>query len=162
MKEKVIGLLLILVMFSTITFGIYKSINNRIVLTKDNIKYIHYSYSTGDMANSNVHYYIDLVDGKYILSLKPGEVDDSLTKKVVLDEKTIEQLVNRLNKENIYLWNGFRENDKDALDGDSFSLYISTKDNEEINASGYERWPNNYFEVKSIFYSLFYDLYDKD
>ena len=86
-KEFLIVLLLIIaVVISILLFFIIKKKVTKVVLTKDNIKYIHYGYSTGNMMNANVRYYIDYKDGKYIASIKPDGKSEEATMEVELDE----------------------------------------------------------------------------
>ena len=62
------------------------------------------------------------------------------------------------NKYEVYKWNWFNKNNKDVLDGDSFSFNLSTIDNGDITAHGYMSWPKNYSEVKSELDNLFESL----
>lgn len=160
MKNKwliiVILAVLVIALISVVIFYLTKK---RIILTKDNIKHIHFSYSTGNMMYANVSYDIDLEKEGYVATIKPNGVSDEAAKKVKLDKKTMEKLVNELNKYNITSWNGFKKSDKNVLDGDSFSLSIGTKDDKWIEASGYMKWPKNYSEVKGVFDSIIGDLY---
>lgn len=160
MKNKVFAIivliLLIIVLTSVIIFYLTRK---RIELTKDNINHIHFSYSTGNMMYANVSYDIDLEKDGYIATIKPNGVSDEAAKKVNLDEKTMEDLVDKLNKYNITTWNVFKKSDKNVLDGNSFSLSIKTKNDEWIEASGYMMWPKNYSEVKGVFDSMIGDLY---
>ena len=125
MKNKIFAIiilvLLIIVLTSVIIFYLTRK---KIVLTKDNINHIHFSYSTGNMMYANVSYDIDLEKEGYVATIKPNGVSDEAAKKVNLDKKTIEKLVNELNKYNITSWNGFKKSDKNVLDGNSFSLSI--------------------------------------
>ena len=160
MKNKIFAIiilvLLIIVLTSVIIFYLTRK---KIVLTKDNINHIHFSYSTGNMMYANVSYDIDLEKEGYVATIKPNGVSDEAAKKVNIDKKTIEKLVNELNKYNITSWNGFKKSDKNVLDGNSFSLSIETKNGEWIEASGYMMWPKNYSEVKGVFDSMIGDLY---
>lgn len=160
MKNKIFAIiilvLLIIVLTSVIIFYLTRK---KIVLTKDNINHIHFSYSTGNMMYANVSYDIDLEKEGYVATIKPNGVSDEAAKKVNLDKKTMEDLVDILNKYNITSWNGFKKSDKNVLDGNSFSFSIGTKDEKWIEASGYMMWPKNYSEVKGVFDSMIGDLY---
>ena len=160
MKNKWIAIVILVVLFITlISVVIYYLTRKKVVLTKDNLKHIHFSYSTGNMMYANVSYDIDLKDGKYIATIKPDRVSEEASKKIELDKKTIEKLVNELNKYNITSWNGFKKSDKNVLDGNSFSFSIQTKDDNWVEASGYMMWPKNYDKVRNEFDSILGDLY---
>lgn len=155
MKNKALAIIIlsILIIIFVIVIIFYFT-RKKIELTKDNIKHIHFSYSTGNMMYANVQYDIDLEKDGYVATIKPDRVAEEAAKKVKLDKKTMEKLVNELNKYNITSWNGYKKSDKNVLDGDSFSLSISTKDNKDIDASGYMSWPKNYSEIKGVFDSV--------
>ena len=160
MKNKwLIIVILAVLVIALISVVIFYLTRKRIILTKDNIKHIHFSYSTGNMMHANVSYDIDLEKEGYVATIKPDRVSDEAAKKVSIDKKTMEKLVNELNKYNITSWDGFKKSDKNVLDGDSFSLSIGTKNEEWIGASGYMSWPKNYSEVKGVFDSVIGDLY---
>ena len=108
---------------------------------------------------ANVSYDIDYKDGKYIAKIKPDGKADEAAMEVELDEKKMKKLVEALNKYDISSWNGFQKSDKNVLDGNSFSMFISTKDNKDIEATGYMLWPKNYAEVKGVFDSMIGSLY---
>ena len=131
----------------------------KIELTKDNIKYIHFSYSTGNMIYSNVQYKIEYKDYKYIATIKPNGISEEEAKKIEIDENTIEKVINVLNKYKIYHWNNFNKSDKHVLDGNSFSFSLTTKDNKTIDASGYMMWPSNYRNVRDELDEIFNELY---
>lgn len=156
---KKIWIILIIVLVIIISLMVILK-RRKIELTKDNIKYIHFSYSTGNMMYSNVQYYVDYKDYKYIATIKPDGLSEEEAKKIEIDENTIEKLINVLNKYKVYNWNNFHKNDKRILDGNSFSFYLSTKDNKTIEASGYMKWPKNYSNVKSELDSIFSSLYN--
>ncbi len=44
-------------------------------------------------------------------------------------------------------WNGFDKNDRFALDGEDFSLYITFSNGSRISAKGSNKFPKNYREV---------------
>lgn len=155
MKNKVLAIIILSILIIVfIVVIIFYLTRKKIELTKDNIKHIHFSYSTGNMMYANVQYDIDLEKDGYVATIKPDRVAEEAAKKVKLDKKTMEKLVNELNKYNITSWNGFKKSDKNVLDGDSFSLSIQTKDDNWIEASGYMSWPKNYSEVKGVFDSV--------
>ncbi len=160
MKNKVFAIIILIILIIVLTSVIiFYLTRKKIVLTKDNINHIHFSYSTGNMMYANVSYDIDLKKEGYVATIKPNGVSDEAAKKVNIDKKTMEELVDKLNKYNITSWNGFKKSDKNVLDGNSFSLSIETKNGEWVEASGYMMWPKNYSEVKGVFDSMIGDLY---
>lgn len=155
MKNKALAIIiLVLLIIAFVTIIIFYLTKKKIVLTKDNIKHIHFSYSTGNMMYANVQYDIDYKDNKYIATIKPDRSAEEASIKVELNDKQMKELVDKLNEYNITSWNGFKKSDKNVLDGDSFSLSIETKDEKWIDASGYMKWPKNYSEVKGVFDSM--------
>lgn len=160
MKNKVFAIIILIILIIVLTSVIiFYLTRKKIVLTKDNINHIHFSYSTGNMMYANVSYDIDLEKEGYVATIKPNGVSDEAAKKVNIDKKTMEKLVDELNKYNITSWDGFKKSDKNVLDGNSFSFSIGTKDEKWIEASGYMMWPKNYSEVKGVFDSVIGDLY---
>ena len=158
---KKIWILLIILILVIITSFILVVIKRRkIEFTKDNIKHMHFSYSTGNMMYSNVQYNINYKDYRYIVSIKPDNVSEEDKKEIEIDENTMEKIVNVLNKYKVYNWNRFHKNDKRILDGNSFSFSLTTKDNKSIDASGYMKWPKNYHNVRAELDSIFSSLYN--
>lgn len=154
--------LIILTMFVIVFIG-YMFVfikNRRIVLTKDNIKYINFLYTTGNAMYSSVNYKIEYKDYKYIATIKPSGKSEEEAKQIEIDENTLEKIVEVLNKYNVYTWNNFHKNNKSVLDGTSFSFNLETKEDKTIDASGYMRWPNNYKNVRDELNTIFNSLYN--
>jgi hypothetical protein len=61
-----------------------------------------------------------------------------------IDESVFGEIERIVNDQEIYKWDGFDESDNDILDGSSFSLKITYKDGQSINAHGYMKYPDNY------------------
>ena len=59
-----------------------------------------------------------------------------------------------LKKYGVGSWNGFNKRNKHVLDGNSFSLSVCMGE-EEIDASGYMRWPKNYADFTNAVRQLF-------
>lgn len=140
--------------------SLFQSLYNGKDISMNDFKYFHFSYSKGYEINSNIIYEINEIDGKYIASIKPYGVADEDKKEVEIMQDTLDQIENILNKYDVVNWNGFHENDKGVLDGDSFSFILKTKDN-QINASGYMSWPTNYRNVRDEIDVIFDELYNK-
>lgn len=125
----------------------------------EKISHLRFSYSTGYHINANVFYEIDLIDGKYILKVKPTDISEEETQEFELSKDKIQEIINKLNEYHVSRWNGFHKSDRNVLDGDSFSLNIRINQDESIEASGYMMWPNNYREVKTYLDTTLGSLY---
>ena len=121
----------------------------------------HYSYSTGTMINSYVYYDLSCKNEKCIAIIKPNNMAEDEKLETIVDFKIKEKLENILKKYHVENWDGFNKNDKNVLDGDSFSMNITMK-NSDIKASGYMKWPKNYNQVTNEIDSLFMEIYNKN
>ena len=157
--KKIWIILLICIVVIIISLVVTLLKKRKVELTSNNIKSIHFSYSTGTMMYAYARYNIDYKDNKYIASIKPNNIEEEKTKEIEIDKNTLKKIVNVLNKYEVYCWNNFHKNDKNVLDGNSFSFYLKTKDNNEIDASGYMRWPKNYRNVRDELDNIFEKLY---
>ena len=123
------------------------------------IKSFEFGYTVGYAMWSDVRYRMDCeLDGCNVIIKLNGVTEEEQVEGVVGKEQSarIEEL---LAKYNIGNWNGFNKSDKYVLDGDSFSLSINYENNENISASGYMSWPDNYREVKDYLDSILGSLY---
>ena len=100
-----------------------------------------------------IGYTLNYKDGKYEAEIKQyGEPEENL-RKYTIEKKKVEELEKSLNETNIYKWKGFDKNDKNVLDGDSFSFNMwlgEGKEKKEIDAHGYMKWPVDYANIKGI------------
>lgn len=151
-------ILVIVIIISLIVILLMKK--KKIELTKDNIKYMNFTYTTGNAMYSSVNYKIEYKDYKYIATIKPSGKSEEEAKQIEIDENTLEKIVEVLNKYNVYTWNNFHKNNKSVLDGTSFSFNLETKEDKTIDASGYMRWPNNYKNVRDELNTIFNSLYN--
>ena len=94
-----------------------------------------------------------------ILKIKPNNVPEEETKEFELNENQILEVINILNKYDVFNWDGFHKNNKNVLDGDSFNLNLYTKNKDNISASGYMMWPKNYLNVKNELDNYFMNIY---
>ena len=156
MKTKYLLLVLIILGGISLSTGCVFSKKNTFI--KD-IKRFNFYYSTGNYIYGNISYAIELKDGKYILKIKPDGKSEEEATIIKIDDQVIEGLINILNKYNVKSWNGFKKSDPNVLDGNSFSMSITEKDDSNISASGYMMWPNNYHEVKDELNTLFNNIY---
>ena len=129
-----------------------------------NIISFRLSYSNGYMMNANIiyEYYYDKKLDKYMVSVKPHLIANEDRVLVEVSSDFGDKIEDILIKYNISSWNGFNEIDKNVLDGDDFSLNIRMEDEQEILASGYMRWPNNYRIVRDEFDNLFMKIYNDE
>ena len=118
------------------------------------IKKLRFHYTVGYAMNAYVTYEL-ICDDDCFLSYKLNGVSEEDTKKVPFPKKDISKIVDVLNKYNVSSWDGFDKNNKNVLDGDSFSFSLDMGNNEEIYASGYMMWPKNYREVKTELEAIF-------
>ena len=157
-KIWVVLIILSLVIFVSFIVVLIKS--KKVVFTKDNIKSMHFSYSTGNMIYSNVRYKLEYKNNKYVANIKPNNIPDEEEKEIEIDENTLQKIIDVLNKYKVYNWNNFHKSDKRVLDGNSFSFYLKTKDKKDIDASGYMKWPKNYYNVREELDNIFNELYN--
>ena len=127
----------------------------------ENITHLRFTYTTGYHMNASVSYEINLIDDKYIATIKPTDLPEESAKEIELNKKQVEEIENRLNEYHVSRWNNFHKSDKYVLDGDSFSINIKSTDL-EISASGYMMWPNNYREVRSYLDTQLGSLYKEE
>lgn len=148
MKKYYIIVAVLLIIVIIIVLMLLKIKHNGKNVNVSNIENLRFSYTSGYMANSDTWYELDCKE-KCTLVYKAHGVSYEKAKKYKVDSNIIVEIENLLNKYNVSKWNGFHGNDKNVLDGDSFSFYVSMKNGDKIESSGYMSWPNNYGEVKS-------------
>ena len=147
MKKKIIWIIVILL--SIIVIGVIVMFGIRKPKKINSIKSLHFSYSSGYMANAYTTYDIELKDGIYYALIKPYLIPDTGTFEVEMDKSKIDEIIEVLNKYEVSKWDGFDKSNQNVLDGDSFSFSLYMKDDSKVQASGYMMWPKNYSEVKS-------------
>ncbi|MBP5684391.1 MAG: hypothetical protein J6X02_03955 [Bacilli bacterium] len=130
------------------------------VIKIQDIKSLSFNYSNGYMMYAYTRYELNC-DKSCTLRIKPNGIPDEDMKEYEVDNKTIVELCDLLNKYDISKWNGFDESDQNVLDGDSFSFSLNLHNGKSISASGYMRWPKNYSDVKNGIMKLF-DAYIKE
>ena len=99
-------------------------------------------------------------EDKCLLKFKDEGITEEEAPVYEVDNEDVKRLESILNKYNVGSWNGFSKSDHNVLDGNSFSLYLRTEDDDTVEASGYMKWPKNYEEVKEEIIS-FFDKYKK-
>ena len=80
--------------------------------------------------------------------------DEGTKAKRKLDTALTNELMQVLDKYDIYSWNGFDEVDEEVLDGMGFTLFIKLSDGTIISANGNNRFPKEYFEFKKSMIEL--------
>ncbi len=134
-----------------------KNDNNPPVVKVDikDIKTLHYSYSVGYAMYANCVYDLKCEEDKCMLTIKPNGFPEEDARTYDVDDNSIKEVINILNKYEVSKWDGFQKSDKNVLDGNSFSFSLTTKDGKNISASGYMMWPDNYGIVKNELKMIF-------
>jgi hypothetical protein len=129
-----------------------------------NIKSFYLTYTKGYAMNAYVTYELnyDIDKNEYVASIKPYGISDEDKLKVTVNKDFSEKIKDVLVKYHVENWNGFNKNDKNVLDGDSFSISITMKNGDDIHASGYMRWPDNYKNVVNEIDNIFMDIYNSN
>ena len=122
------------------------------------IKHLYFYYSNGYSKDAYTTYRVDYKDDKYIAVIKPYEVPSEEEITIELDNDTINKLIDVLTKYEVVSWNKFDKHDKNVLDGDSFTFNLITKEDKEISARGYMRFPKNYRDVCSELEKIFKEI----
>ena len=158
LRYVIIGVIVLLIIGGLVFMIIKKE--KRVEIS--NIKYLSFSYSKGYAVNSYIRYSLDCKKDGYIAEIKPYGIDDDEKITVSVSDDVVSKLVDVLKKYDVSSWNGFNKNNKNVLDGDSFSLYVRMDNDDTIEASGYMMWPKNYSDVRDSIDSIFMDIYDKE
>ena len=141
--------------------GCFKNIKRKSNNIKD-IKKFYFSYSTGNYIYGSVSYDISFENEKYILTIKLDNVAPEDAVKIEINNTILENVLAILNKYHVKEWNGFNKSDQNVLDGNSFNMTITEKDETHISAHGYMMWPENYREVKQELDELFKNILDEN
>lgn len=154
MKNICIFVAILLVIVTIIVFVLLKFDQDEKDIKLSNIEKLDFYYTQGYMVNSDIRYELKCKD-ECLLTYKPFGIPYEKAKKYKVSSDVVFEIESLLNKYKVYKWNGFHENNKNVLDGDSFGFYVYMKNGEKIEASGYMSWPDNYGKVKSEFKSIF-------
>ena len=123
-----------------------------------NIVYLNFNYSTGTENGSNIDYTLKYDNEQYIVQIKPnGAIDTYDT--FIVDADFMKSLIEILIDNHVEKWNGFNKTNKHVLDGNRFHFLVINKEENYLEASGYEKWPTNYHKVRSELDNLFNSLY---
>jgi hypothetical protein len=66
-----------------------------------------------------------------------------------------------LNEHEVARWNGFDKNNRNVLDGNSFTLSVTMENGKDIHAHGYMKWPKGYQETKAALDGFFAQYLNK-
>ena len=126
----------------------------------ENTKKFKFSYSVGNYMYSDYCYELELnSEDKYIISYKPvGISDENKFQKEITKEQVLE-LEEILKRNKISKWNGFKKADKNVLDGYSFDLHYRKQNDENIDASGYMKYPKGYKEFKNDIINFYTNIF---
>ena len=167
---KKIGLLLIFAVLIIILFFSFFKLNgknkdnkpkNKKIQKIENIKSMNFSYSTSTEIDSNVRYEIKKENDKYFAIIKLNNMPNESEKKVEIDKNFVNNVIEILNKYNVYSWNKFNKSDSNVLDGTGFYFSLLMENNKTIKASGYEIYPKNYGYVRGALDEIFENLYNE-
>lgn len=158
MKKTYIILLIIIILLTISLVIILK--NKKKTVEINEIKHMHFGYSTGNMINAYVSYDIDYENNNYYATIKPNNLSEEDKLKVKISTETVDKVIEIIKKYEVQNWDGFNKNDQNVLDGNSFSLSIELTNNKSISAHGYMKWPKNYREVKEELDIIFMNIYN--
>ena len=126
------------------------------------IQSLRYAYSTGNMVYSSVIYEMKCNDNnKCTIFIKPSGTPERDAKTYDMTDEDVKKVIEVLNKYEVLKWDGFKKRDSMVLDGNSFSFNLKTSDKKEVIASGYMKWPKNYFEVRDELRNIFYNYLEE-
>ena len=124
-----------------------------------NIKNFRFTYSVGYSAYANYVYELKKEDnGKYKAMYKKAGVPNDEITVFTVDSATAQNLKNLLIENNILKWNGFKETDKNVLDGNDFYFSVTFEDGKNYNAGGYEAYPKGYSEGKKAIVEFYNEI----
>ena len=151
MKKTIIIIVITLVILLIITLGILGAIKlMKILKDKDggrekiDSNIIEFSYEHGNYFGGYNEYHLYYTEEGIAHIEAIGYNGSELNIDKDIDESVFAEIERIVNEQEIYKWDGFDESDNDVLDGYSFSLKITYKDGQSINAHGYMKYPDNY------------------
>ena len=120
-------------------------------------------FSEGDGGRSyGYHYTLKKQKDEKILLQYEQSFPEEETKEKELTEAQLQELTKKVNTSEVLSWDGFNKDNTNVLDGSSRSLDITYENGDEMRAHGYERYPRNFYEQKSIIVSALLSLLDED
>lgn len=122
------------------------------------LEYLSYDFTDNMSRYGSGRLEISLKNGVYTAVVKPVDEPDEAARTVRLAPEKVQALVDMLDRYNVGSWDGFNKNNRNVLDGRSFSLYIRKADGQDISAHGYMKWPDHYSEVSGALKDLMKEL----
>lgn len=151
MKKAIIIIVITIVVILIITLGTFGVIKLIEILNNNNeggkiinSNIIEFSYEHGSYFGGYNEYHLYYTEEGIAHIEAIGYNGSELNIDKDIDESVFGEIERIVNEQEIYKWDGFDESDNDILDGSSFSLKITYKDGQSINAHGYMKYPNNY------------------
>lgn len=124
----------------------------------NNLKLFKFRYIKGWYANGDISFKLEKTDAGYVAYIKPLLVPVEDTQSFAVDQGFAAALADILKNAGVVKWDGFKKADKRVQDGKHFDLYIRDDKGNSVDASGYEKWPRGYKEVKAAVGALFKTL----
>ena len=125
----------------------------------NNITRLYFHYTNGYAMYADVEYELVIENNVYTATIKQDGVSKEDADSFIVDKFFVQELNKLLTTYHIEKWYNYKKSNKNVLDGDSFELYLTNEKGEHLSASGYEKWPKNYNEIKEGLDTLFMSLY---
>ena len=122
------------------------------------LKNLHYSYSTPTY-NGSVIYDLTCYDECTVWIKPMGRPYEEAVTYPISDEQ-VKEIIDVLNKYEVWTWDGFNEYDPDAMDGNSFSFSLTMQDGITIEAEGYMMFPEHFGDIIPELCRIFDSLED--
>ena len=126
------------------------------------IKKFNFSQRNGYNPYGDMIYEINFEEGVYHAAIKPSNTNTEEILLTELDKATIDKIKQLLVKYDIVSWNGFSKYDDRVMDGTDFKLDVEFFNGDEIEASGYMMWPNNYHKFREEISILLDERYERN
>ena len=94
-------------------------------------------------------------DDEYTVEIKHFGSPYEEAKTYPVSDEQVKEIVDILNKYEVWEWDGFNEYDTNARDGENISFSLLTQDDKMIYASGYEKYLEHYEDVVQELFLIF-------
>ena len=105
-----------------------------------------FEYNYGSFFGGYYEYHL-VLDGEVVHVTASGMNGVELDIDKEIDASILEELSLVINTNKLERWDGFSKEDPHVLDGYSFDLLVKYDDGRTLEASGYEKYPENYDKV---------------
>ena len=122
------------------------------------LKSLQYCYSTPAVLG-DVVYELTCSESCYVWIKPMGRHYDEFVTYPISDEQ-VKEIIDVLNKYEVWTWDGFNEYDPDAMDGNSFSFSLTMQDGITIEAEGYMMFPEHFGDIIPELCRIFDSLED--